>query len=122
MKSMESRPTTFSKNLVKLRKERKLTQEELASMTGMSTRMIAYYETEAVKPPVDKIENIAKALKVGINELLGSHAPTPAQDELISIDTRTLKKIKKILSLSNEERHLVYSFVDSLLIRKENKK
>ena len=32
--------------------------------------MIAYYETEAVKPPIDKIEIIAKALNVGINDLL----------------------------------------------------
>ncbi len=120
MKNFDNRPI-FGRNLVRLRKERKLTQGELAEMTGMSTRMIAYYEIEAVKPPIDKIESLSKALKVSINELLGTNEPNAVQNELIHIDGRTLKRIKKILELSPEERHLVYSYVDSLHFKKEKK-
>ena len=89
-----------------------MTQGDLAKLTGLSPRMIAYYETEAVKPPIDKIGIIAKVLNVNIDELLGLHEPTALQNELINIDGRTLKKLKKILSLSTDQRHLVYSFVD----------
>ncbi|HPL18765.1 MAG TPA: helix-turn-helix transcriptional regulator [Spirochaetota bacterium] len=120
MKNFETRPT-FSKNLIRLRKERKLSQADLAQLTGLSPRMIAYYETEAVKPPIDKIGLIAKALKVKIEELLDFNEPTAIQKEFVNIDGRTLKKLKKILSLSTDERHLVYSFVDSLLMKKERK-
>ena len=74
MKSFNTRPT-FSKNLIRLRRERKLTQGDLAKLTGLSPRMIAYYETEAVKPPIDKIGIIAKVLNVNIDELLGLHEP-----------------------------------------------
>jgi transcriptional regulator with XRE-family HTH domain len=120
MKNYSDRPT-FSKNLIRFRKERKLTQGELAQMAGLSKRMITYYETKAVKPPVDKIGIIAKILNVSVDELLGLHEPTAIQKELINIDGRTLKRLKKILALSTDERHLVYSFVDSLLIKKERK-
>jgi transcriptional regulator with XRE-family HTH domain len=65
MKNFNSRPT-FSKNLIRLRKERRLSQSELAKLTNISKRMITYYETKAVKPPIDKIESIAKALNVSI--------------------------------------------------------
>jgi transcriptional regulator with XRE-family HTH domain len=120
MKNYSTRPT-FSKNLIRFRKERKLTQGELAELVGLSKRMIAYYETKAVKPPVDKIGVIAKILRVSVDELLGLHEPTAIQNELINIDGRTLKKMKKILALSTDQRHLVYSFVDSLLMKKERK-
>lgn len=120
MNKINNRPL-FSQNLIKLRKERGLSQEELAGRTGLSKRMIAYYETEAVKPPIDKIETIANVLNVGINDLLESKKPNKIQSEFIQIDGRTLKKLKRILSLSPEDRHLVYSFVDSLIIKKTRK-
>ena len=83
--------------------------------------MIAYYETEAVKPPIDKIEIIAKALNVGINDLLETKEPTKIQSMFAQLDGRTLNKLKDILSLSPEQRHLVYSYVDSLLDKKKSK-
>jgi ABC-type molybdate transport system ATPase subunit len=55
------------------------------------------------------------------NDLLGTQEPTTIQNEFINIDGRTLKKIKNILSLSTEERHLVYTFADSLLMKKGKK-
>jgi transcriptional regulator with XRE-family HTH domain len=120
MKNYSDRPT-FSKNLIRFRKERKLTQEELPQLAGLSKRMITYYETKAAKPPVDKIGILAKILHVSIDDLLGIHEPTTIQNEFINIDGRMLKKLKKILSLSTDDRHLVYSFVDSLLMKKEKK-
>ena len=65
---------------------------------------------------------ITKALNVGINDLLGTNEPTKIQNEFVQMDGRTLKKMKKILSLSSAERHLVYSFVDSLIMRKKGGK
>ena len=37
------------------------------------------------------------------------------------LDGRTLNKLKDILSLSPEQRSLVYSYVDSLLDKKKSK-
>jgi transcriptional regulator with XRE-family HTH domain len=114
MKKFDYRPQ-FSKNLIRLRKAKNLTQEGLAEKTGLSKRMIAYYETEAVKPPIDKIEIIAKALNVNINELLGTNETVSIQDDFATIDSRTLKKIKMILSLPKNQRHIIYTMAESFL-------
>ena len=121
MKPLKDRPQ-FSRNLVRLRKERHLTQDDMAQKTGLSKRVIAYYETEAVKPPLDNVEALAKALNVEISELIGTHTPTPAQSEFINLNGRTLKQLKKILELTPEERHYVYAFVDSLLAKRKSSK
>jgi transcriptional regulator with XRE-family HTH domain len=120
MKDINIKPK-FSQNLIRLRKERGLTQAQLAELTGITRRMIGYYETEAIKPPLDKVEIIAKKLNVGINELIGTNEPTKIQSEFAQLDGRTLKKLKSILLLSPEDRHLVYSYIDSLLNKRKQK-
>ena len=114
MKKYGNRPL-FSKNLVKFRKERGLSQEDLAKLTGLTKRMIAYYEIQAVNPPIDKIEALAKALNITISDLIGIQEATDVQDEFLKVDSRTLKKIKMILSLPKQQRHMIYSMAESLL-------
>jgi len=121
MKKLENRPS-FGQNILRIRKARKLTQGDLSKLTGLSVRMIAYYELEAVKPPIDKIEIIAKSLNVGINELLGTHESTPSQGDFTNIDSRTLKKMKTILALPKHQRHIIYSMAESFLKQNNNEK
>ncbi len=121
MQEYESRPL-FSRNLVKFRKERSLSQDDLAALTGLTKRMIAYYEIQAVKPPIDKIEMLANALNVTIGELLGIKESTKVQKEFLEIDSRTLKKIKMILSLPKQQRHIIYSMAESFLKQNQENK
>lgn len=119
MKSDNKHRLTFSQNLVKFRKEKGLSQQDLAGLTGLTQRMIVYYENEAVKPPIDKVEILAKALHVGINELIGTNDDTAIQKEFTHIDARTLKKLKIILSLPKHQRHIIYSMAESFLKQKQ---
>lgn len=109
----------FGQNLVKFRKEKGFSQKDLADLSGLSQRMIVYYENEAVKPPIDKIGLLAKALHVEINDLLGISKDTEIQREFVQIDARTLKKLKMILSLPKHQRHIIYTMAESFL--KQNK-
>ena len=109
---------TFPQRLVRLRKEKGLSQKELATLSGLSPRMIAHYESQVSHPSLDKIEKIAAALGMGITELLGSQKSpvTPeAGESLSSVNTKTLKQFKKILELSPQDRSTIYRMVDSLL-------
>ncbi|HEY0089082.1 MAG TPA: helix-turn-helix transcriptional regulator [Candidatus Lokiarchaeia archaeon] len=114
--------SSFGKNLFKIRKEKSLSQEKLSNLTGISQRMIAYYEKQAINPPLDKIEIIAKAINVNIADLIETKESSKIQDEISQINTKTLKRIKQILELSPEDRHVVYSLVDSLLEKDKTKK
>jgi transcriptional regulator with XRE-family HTH domain len=118
-------PETVSERLVRLRKEKGLAQKELAARSGLSPRMIAYYENEVSHPSLDKIEKIATALGVSTNELLGtsdSKAPSEQSEFISSVNTKTLKQFKKILQLSPQDRSTIYRMVDGLLQKQQEKR
>ena len=121
MKLEKNHRPVFSQNLVKFRKEKGLSQQDLADLTGLSQRMIVYYENEAVNPPIDKIGILAKFLNVEINDLLGINKDTEIQKEFVQIDARTLKKLKIILSLPKHQRHIIYSMAESFLKQKQGR-
>jgi ribosome-binding protein aMBF1 (putative translation factor) len=51
-KGMKKNTTTsFGQRLASVRKARGLSQRDLATLTGISNRMIAYYEAQSDRPP-----------------------------------------------------------------------
>jgi transcriptional regulator with XRE-family HTH domain len=52
------------------RKRRGMTQEELASKTGISRSYLAHLETARQDPKLSTLEKIAKALRIDIAKLL----------------------------------------------------
>jgi transcriptional regulator with XRE-family HTH domain len=114
--------TILAQNLIKLRKKHGLTQADLSKRSGVSMRTIALYETRNAKPPLEKIEKLAAALNVKIEKLAGPLKAIDKPDvDFSSIDSRTLKKFKQILSLPPEQRHMIYSLVDSLVSKNKSK-
>ena len=101
----------FSERLVKIRKSKGLSQQELSSMTGISRRMIAHYETKIVNVPPDSSVKLAKALNITIDELMG-HKPLKQKE---STKTRKLvKKLKTLEKLPPHEQKTITSLIDSL--------
>ena len=61
----------FSKNLIRLRKTYKLTQENLASKLGISFQAISKWETEQTYPDIELLPQIAAVFHTNIDSLLG---------------------------------------------------
>lgn len=120
MKSIKDR-TPLAKNLIRLRKEKGLSQKELSELSGISRRMIVYYETKPINPPLDKLEILANALNATINDLVGEKGLTKKEGVFTNLDTRTIKKLEQLLSLSQNERHFVYKLIDKLISEKVEK-
>lgn len=60
------------RTLREIRKHRKLTQEELASQTGISIRTIARYEKDVVmlrRAKYEKLKAIANVLAVSVDDI-----------------------------------------------------
>lgn len=64
--------TFFSKNILYLRKKKKIAQAELADKIGVNQATIARWETEKMSPSVQYVEEIANALGISIADLLGT--------------------------------------------------
>jgi transcriptional regulator with XRE-family HTH domain len=60
----------FGQRMAVIRKRRLLTQKQLAELGGFSARMCQLYETGKAIPKVDRVQVIADALEVEVNELL----------------------------------------------------
>lgn len=106
-------PTTagFGARLAALRGARGLSQEELAKAAGVSRRVIAYYEAESDQPPGALLVDLAHALKITTDELLGV---TPATAKLAPKTARLLKRLQKIADLPPADQRTVLKLLDAL--------
>lgn len=59
----------FGKRIKQLRKERKLTQEDLADLIEVDRSYMGFVERGERNPTLDKIAKITKALKITLSEL-----------------------------------------------------
>lgn len=69
----------FSERLKKLREENNMTQEQLAKVSGVSSRTIQRYECGTSHPRLDAAEKLAKALNISVDQLLGTGGMFVAQ-------------------------------------------
>ncbi|MCR5736032.1 MAG: helix-turn-helix domain-containing protein [Eubacterium sp.] len=60
----------LSKNLVELRKMKKMSQEELAERIGVSRQTLSKYETGESLPDIEKCKALAEAFGVSIDDLV----------------------------------------------------
>ena len=68
---------TVGERIKYFRKKRKMTQEQLAELTGIHPVSIRKYETNKMQPQIEQIERIASNLQVNTNAIIGYNgAPT----------------------------------------------
>jgi transcriptional regulator with XRE-family HTH domain len=111
-------PTTaFGQRLTELRMARGLTQVQLAEKVGSSQRAISRYETVAEFPPTPVLVDLAKALQVTADELLGLRAPAKPKTKWVEDPEtrRTWKKFQQVMALPEKDRRAVIRLINSLV-------
>jgi len=102
----------FGIRLFRILRSKKISQRELGDKVGISNRMISYYETNEMGPPLSVLKSMAEALGVTISYLV-DESPL----KIVDIDnTRpALKKDFKILrSLSRKDQRSVSNMIAGL--------
>ena len=82
--------TTFAERLKELRKEKHLTQQELADKVGISRVGYGYWEKGSREPSLDKLVELARELDSTVGYLLGT-----SDGNILSIKTEDMKKLNK---------------------------
>jgi transcriptional regulator with XRE-family HTH domain len=85
--------SSFGPRLAELRKARGLTQVQLAEAAGTTQRAISYYENDTGFPPASALIDLAHALKVSTDELLGIKAPKVERIRFRSGNAAALEEI-----------------------------
>jgi len=104
----------FAKNLISIRKKKGFSQRDLAKAAKISNRMIAYYETYSDIPPLDKLKKISEALDISVAQLIDT---TLSDKNTLSLDTRTLKKIKLLEQLPTKDQRKVLIYIKDLIAK-----
>jgi transcriptional regulator with XRE-family HTH domain len=102
----------FGQRLAEIRKSRGMTQAELGDAVGVSNRVIAYYELESTQPPGAKLVDLARALHVTTDELLGA---SPARERLRPKTARLMKRLQRVADLPPTDQKAVLKFIDALV-------
>jgi transcriptional regulator with XRE-family HTH domain len=99
----------FGEKISKLKKTKKMSQIELAKITGISRDAISKYERGDVSPSVEYAKRIAEALGVSLDYLVSDSE----QEE--ALDNEAVRRIKEIQGLPPQEKDKVFSVVDALI-------
>lgn len=104
----------FGQRLAQLRKAAGYTQQQLADEVGVSRRMIAYYEGETGHPPTGFLAELAHALAITSDELLGI-APKKRAAAKGTISTRWERRVRQIERLDAKPKQQIVTFIDAIL-------
>lgn len=95
---------SFEKRLLSLRKNRSISQEELAKMLGTKGPAIGRYERDIAKPSLETILKLANILEVSLDYLLGK-----SDDEL---SEQNLNRMLTIQKLPKDIQEKIFYFID----------
>jgi transcriptional regulator with XRE-family HTH domain len=104
----------FGERLSQIRKSRGLTQAEVGRAVGVSNRVMAYYEQDGAQPPGAMLVDLARALRVSTDELLGLKLPKEKRSPRAA---RLMKRLQRIEDLPPTDQRTVLKILDSLLHR-----
>lgn len=84
----------FAKNLRKLRKQKKLSQQKLGAMLGYGCTAVTNYESGRNTPSLEDLMKLATIFEVTLDELAGfpSKAKRSEQEEQLLQDFRNLNE------------------------------
>ena len=82
---------TIGKRIALLRKEKGLTQEELAQHMGVSGQAVSKWENDQTCPDISALPRLARLLGVTVDELLEGKEETPAVRVLPPAERKDLK-------------------------------
>lgn len=111
---------SFGQRLARIRKAKGLTQVELGKMIGVSQRIIHHYENKAEYPPAQKIIELAQALNMSIDELLGADGGA-GEDNFQDIKPALAKKLRQASSLPAHDLKALTTFIDALILKQQVK-
>ena len=98
---------TIGEHIMLLRKQKGLSQAELGKVIGTSGDVVGRYERNVITPSIDVIVNVADALEVSIDFLVG-------KTKMI-LDKQAVKRLEDISTLPDDNKHFVLNLIDMAL-------
>jgi len=107
---------SLGQKITKIRKEKKLSQVDVASYVGVSRDAISKYERDDIVPSVENANKIAQILGVSLDYLMSE------DDNLEVVDIDMLNRMKEIQRLNEDDKTTVVKIIDAFIRDTKTKK
>lgn len=104
----------IGERLARLRKERGITQVEMAELLGVSQGNVSDYERGEVRLHGELLVKFARILKVSADEILGLESSRPTR---VPRDRRLLRRLQDLDRLSKRDREALLRTLDAFLAK-----
>lgn len=101
----------FGSIVVELRKEKKISQTELAAQLGIHKNVLGRYERNEVLPSIEIARKIADILDVSLDYLTGKTD--------VEMDKDTQKRILEVSRFEEKDREHIFSVIDAFIAKRK---
>lgn len=101
---------TFGKRMVGLRKEKRMTQDELAKLISTSISVIGRYERDEMTPSIDVAKKISAHLNTTVGYLLGETDKADLFKEPVM-----LQRLAELDKMKNTEKNHILHVLDGFI-------
>lgn len=98
---------SFGKRLTEVRKDKKMSQDEMGKLVGVHGAVIGRYERDEVKPSIEMATQLAEALEVSLDYLVGSTD--------VLLEKSIVNRVLDIQQLKDNEKQHVFALLDAFL-------
>ncbi|MCJ1807860.1 transcriptional regulator [Flavobacterium covae] len=101
----------FGNLISELRKQKGISQTDLASQLGIHKNVLGRYERSEVFPSIDIARKIADILDVSLDYLTGK--------EDVQIDKTASTRILEVSKFEEQDRNHIYSVIDAFIAKRK---
>ena len=101
---------SFDKNLLRLRKSRNLTQDQMADLVGLHSASIKTYESGKTQPSLEALKKIVVACSVTADEMLFDEFERGPDDDL-------KLAFEAVSNMANEDKQTVLSLIEAMMLK-----
>lgn len=100
--------------LIELRRERNLTQQEMADAIGVHVNQIRRYEAGATQPSLDVLKKLATSMNVTIDSLVFGEGERDPTDDL-------RLQFEAVSRMPEEEKRIVKALLEGMIVKYQTK-
>jgi transcriptional regulator with XRE-family HTH domain len=110
----EKEAPPFGQRLAEARRNKGLTQRELAELLSTTQKMVDYYERRAVNPALEVVQSCAKALNVPVSALVGDEQPSSTRAKP-GPQSQLEQRFEQIKKLPRKKQQFIIELLDAML-------
>ena len=110
---MSSKDTKLGDRIAELRKLKGISQQDVADKIKISRAQMNRYENQAVQPPADVLNKLAKLLDTTVDYLINGAIEAKAKAQLK--DNKVLEQFKEVDGLPDTEKNLILKVISALI-------